>query len=121
MPGLSAALANVMLAAVKASDYEYVKMHIGDPGPNGTANPAAETTRKLINWSDPASGSMFSVDDLEYESVAATEIWTHYSLWTAATAGTFGHSGTLNPKSVTATDDITVPSGSVSMTFPLAA
>ena len=29
----------------------YVKLHLGDPGEDGTANPAAETTRKAITFS----------------------------------------------------------------------
>ena len=38
----------------------YIKLHLGDPGEAGTANPAAETTRKAVSFSAASSGSMAS-------------------------------------------------------------
>jgi hypothetical protein len=114
-------LANLMLAVVEANGFTYIKMHVGDPGPNGTANPAAETRRMAVDWGAPSGAALVSVADTGLAAVAATEVWTHYSLWSNSTAGTFGHSGTISPKAVTAGDDVNVPAGSVSLTFPVAA
>jgi len=121
--GLSAPLANIMLSAVEPNGYVWVKFHVGNPGATGTANPAAETRRLAVDWGVAADGSMVSALDATLLAVAATETWTHYTLWNDVTAGTFGHSGQLpaGGKAVTAGDDVTVVAGSVSMTFPLAA
>ena len=49
--GISSTLANAWLDALgNATSFSvatpYIKLHVGDPGANGTANPATETTRK---------------------------------------------------------------------------
>ncbi|WP_181778920.1 phage tail fiber protein [Pseudonocardia pini] len=119
-PGLSATLANLKLAVVEANSYVYVKMHTGDPGPNGTANPAPETTRKLVDWTTPTGGAMESAAEIEWPDLAAIQTWTHYSLWNASTGGTFGHSGTIAPRSWGVGDDAILPAGTVTMTYPLA-
>jgi hypothetical protein len=41
-------------------------------------------------------------------------------LWTASTAGTFGGSGTITANGVTAGDTFTIPSGSLTLTLPVA-
>jgi hypothetical protein len=118
--GLLAPLANAMLAVVEANSYVYIKMHVGDPGAAGTANPAPETTRKLVDWSVPAGGAMESVAEIEWPDLAAAQTWTHYSLWTAASGGTCGHTGTIAPRSWGVGDDAILPVGTVTMTYPLA-
>lgn len=74
----------------------YVKLHTGDPGEDGTANAATETTRKAVSWSAAASGSKASSATLTWTNVAATETYTHWSLWDAATAGNCLWSGALS-------------------------
>lgn len=118
--GLSATLANAMLAAL-ASGYTWVKLHIGDPGPAGTANSALETARKQATWTTPAAGAMETSNALAWTAVAGSEDYTYYSLWSASTAGTFGHSGLVTADAVVAGNNFTVPIGGLDVTFPLAA
>ena len=83
----------------------YAKLHLGDPGENATANPAAETTRKAITFNAAASGSMSAAATVTWTNVAATEVYTHWSLWDNSTAGNALWSGAFNTSaSVTAGD-----------------
>ena len=46
------------LAAVErltawATKYDNIQLHVGDPGANGTANVAAESTRIAVTWGTP--------------------------------------------------------------------
>lgn len=89
----------------------YVKLHIGDPGEAGTSNAATETTRKLASWSAASSGSMATSAVLEWTNVAASETYSHWSLWDNATAGNCLWSGALtSPASVTAGDTFQITS-----------
>jgi hypothetical protein len=36
----------------------FMKLHIGDPGAAGTANPATETSRKAASFGTPSAGGM---------------------------------------------------------------
>jgi hypothetical protein len=118
---MSAAAANIMLNALYAAGYRWVKLHTGDPGPNGTANAAAETNRQQITSAAAAGGALTSTADMVWSAVAGTETWRYITLWSASSGGTFGASGTIVPKSVTAGDDATVPAGSAQVVFPVAA
>src|SRR4051794_6747789 len=92
----------------------YVKLHTGDPGEDGTANAAAETTRKSITGAASANGVFTSVNDLAWTNVAGTETYTHVSLWDAATAGNCLWVGPLTAsKAVVAGDNFTIPTGSL--------
>lgn len=68
---------NVSFAVATA----YVKLHTGDPGEDGTANAAANTTRKACSWSAASSGSMSTSATLEWTNVPNTETYSHWSLW----------------------------------------
>lgn len=59
----------------------YVKLHIGDPGEDGTNNAAAETTRKSVSWSAASGGTMASSATIEWTNVSTTETYSHFSLW----------------------------------------
>ena len=59
--GLSSYLANKFLDAVgNATAYSaanvFVKLHIGDPGADGTGNPATETTRQSVSFGAATGG-----------------------------------------------------------------
>jgi len=67
----------------------YIKLHIGVPGEDATANAAAETTRKIATW-DAASvgaGTAALSATVTWTSVAASETYSYFSLWDAATVG----------------------------------
>jgi hypothetical protein len=94
----------------------YVKLHLGDPGEDGTANAATEATRKLVSWSSASSGSKASSATLSWTNVAATEVYTHWSLWDNSTAGNCLWSGSLSASaSVTAGDTFEITSLTLSL------
>lgn len=94
----------------------YVKLHTGDPGEDGTANAATETTRKLVSWSSASSGSKASSATLSWTNVAATEVYSHWSLWDNSTAGNCLWSGSLSASaSVTAGDTFEITSLTLSL------
>ena len=59
----------------------YVKLHTADAGEAGTSSAATETTRKVAAWATAASGSIATSATLEWTNVAATETYSHWSLW----------------------------------------
>jgi len=70
-------------------------LHTGDPGEDGTANAASESTRKAVSFAAASGGSMSSSGTVEWTNVAATETYTHWSLWDALSAGNALWSGAL--------------------------
>jgi len=94
----------------------YVKLHTGDPGEDGTANAATETTRKALSWNAASSGSKATSASVSWTSVAGTETYSHVSLWDASSAGNCLWSGALSSSvSVTAGDTFTLSSLTVSL------
>ena len=64
----------------------YLKLHIGDPGEDATANPAVETTRKAVTFG--ATGNpRLNTAIVTWTNVATTETYSYGSLWDAATGG----------------------------------
>ena len=126
--GFAPATANSLLDALaRAVNYTaptavWVKLHIGDPGSAGTANAATETTRKQGTFGTGAAGGAISnTAALTWTAVAGSEDYTHYSVWTASTAGTFLWSGTVTANPVTAADDFTIAIGDLDLSFAVAA
>lgn len=127
--GLSATVANAILDALCRSvawtepAAFYVKLHLGDPGSAGTANPAAETDRVLATMSAASGGAITNSADLDWTAVAATEVITHVSFWDASTAGNFlGSDALAASKSLDAGDDFSIPAGDLDLSLtPIAA
>lgn len=117
--GWGSAAANSALDSL-GSTYPWMKLHTGLPGSAGTSNAATETTRKQVTFASASAGSKASSADLTWTSVAGTETYTHFSLWTASTNGTFGGSGSITANGVTAGDTFTISSGSLTLSLPLA-
>lgn len=87
----------------------YIKLHTGDPGEDGTANAATETTRKVTAWNAAASGAIAISSTLSWTAVAATETYSHWSEWDASTAGNCLWTGALSATaSVTAGDNFSI-------------
>lgn len=123
--GLSATLANSLLDAYcNATSYSvatpYIKLYIGDPGAAGTANAAVETTRKLVSFGAAASGAIANDAQISWTSVAATEDYTHWGLWTASSGGTFLQSGTITANAVTIGDTFNINTGDLDITASVA-
>ena len=92
----------------------FLKLHIGDPGEDGTANPAVETTRKACSFSaaSTVSGTGTKVSTgAEWTLVAATETYSYWSMWDNETAGNCLWYGALSSNaSVTAGDTFEITS-----------
>ena len=98
----------------------FIKLHIGDPGAAGTANPAAVTTRQSATFSAAAAGAI-ALSNSPAFAMTATETISHISVWSDVAAGNFHWSAALTtPKAVVNTDTLTFTSAGVSL-VPLAA
>lgn len=117
--GLGSAGANTALNALVVA-YPWVKLHIGAPGSAGTSNPAVETTRKAAVFSAASGGAITNTNLPTWPAVAASETYTHFSLWSASTGGSFGASGTVTAAAMTAGGNFQVPIGDLDITFTLA-
>jgi hypothetical protein len=94
----------------------YVKLHTGDAGEAGTTNAATETTRKVAAWATAASGSIATSATLEWTNVAATETYSHWSMWDALTGGNCLWTGALSSSAaVTAGDTFQITSLTLSL------
>jgi len=128
--GLSVDTANALLSAIfQQTSYAvtglWVQLHTDAPGSDGTSNVAANDTRMDATacfGSAPAGGSI--ANDVEigpWFSAPASETYTHASLWTASSGGTFVGSGTITSAAVTTGDDFPIPIGDLAASFPVAA
>lgn len=117
--GLSAAGANSGLDAIAAA-FPWIKLHTADPGAAATTAAATETTRKQATWAAASSGSVANSALLTWTSIAGSQDATHFSAWSASSAGTFGFSGTITANAYTAGDIYEVAIGGVAASFTLA-
>ena len=123
--GMSEATANAVLNAywnqtnITAPTAIWLQLHVGDPGANGTANVAAETTRKDVTavFAAASAGAVTSDTAVTWTSVAGTEDFTHWTLWSASSAGTFYWSGTITANAVVAGDTFTFPIGDLDISI----
>jgi hypothetical protein len=118
--GFTTAAANTHLDN-QGTTYPWIKLHVGDPGAAGTANPATETTRKQATWSAASGAAKTTSADLAWTNVAGTEDYSHFSMWTLATGGACGGTGTVTANAVTTADSFTIPAGDLDLTLPVAA
>lgn len=94
----------------------YVKLHTADAGEAGTTAAATEATRKSAAWAVAASGSIATSATLEWTNVAATETYSHWSMWDASTAGNCLWTGALaTSAAVTAGDTFQMTSLTLSL------
>lgn len=120
--GLAAASINTSLDTIfGTSSNVFVKLHLGDPGAAGTANAAVNTTRAAVQFAAAASSSKASNSDAAWTSVSTTETYTHISIWTLSSGGTFLGSGTVSGGAVTAGNDFKIASGSLTASISGAA
>jgi hypothetical protein len=94
----------------------YIKLHTADAGEAGTSSAASETTRKVAAWATASSSSIATSATLEWTNVAATETYTHWSMWDASTAGNCLWTGALSSSAaVTAGDTFQITSLTLSL------
>lgn len=106
-------------ATAAAAYTPYIKLHIGDPGSDGTGNPSVVTTRQLATFAAPSGAS--SSATVPTFSMTATETITDISIWDASTGGNFKESWALGA-SVPVVNGSTFSFTSFSLSYgPLAA
>lgn len=107
--GFSATFANNCLNAIAGSSFTpptatWAKLHVGDPGALGTANPSSVTTREQVTWAAASGGVIIMSNTPTWGTWSGTspELLTHLSFWDASTSGNFIFSVAL-PGTVTIT------------------
>jgi len=123
--GLSAYLCNSFLNALGnntsyAVTTVFIKLHVGDPGANGTANPATETTRKSVSFGAASAGAIASDADISYTNISGSQDATHFTAHDNVSAGNFLFSGTITGNAYTAGDTYTISSGNLSASLTVA-
>jgi hypothetical protein len=114
--GVLAAEANEDLDAL-AAEYPWIKLHVGDPGASGTANPAAETDRVQASFAAAAGGVIATNTETRWNGVAANEDYTHWSGWSAETDGSAGWSGTITADAVNTGNNFVIDAGDLTFSF----
>lgn len=101
----------------------WIRLHTADPGAAGTTAIAGNDTRKLVSFGAASGGTLSNDAAITWTTgeVDTTEDYTHWSAWTASTAGTFLFSGTITANAVTAGDEFTIPIGDLDITLSVAA
>lgn len=112
--GIAQTRANASIDATVALG-TWIKLHLGDPGSAGTANPAANTTRQQATMGSASAGSAANTVAVTWTSVPNSETYTHFSMWTASTAGTFLWSGTVTGGTVVATNNFVAAVGAFTL------
>lgn len=119
--GVSSYLANAVGNATSFSVATvYVKLHVGDPGANGTSNAATETTRKAASFAAASSGSIASDAAITWTNIAGSQDATHFTAWDNISAGNFLFSGTITANAYTAGDTFTISSGALTVSLTVA-
>ena len=106
---------NKLLDTIRGTSFSapgtFVRLHIGDPGEDGTSNNASNSTRQSITFSAASAGSMATSSGATWTNVPTTETYTHWSLWDASTAGNCLWKGSLSSSAaVTAGDTFQITS-----------
>jgi hypothetical protein len=123
--GLSAYTANKFLDALgNATAFSvtdvYIKLHVGDPGANGTSNPATETTRKVVTFAAASNGTIASDSAATWTNIVGSQDATHFTSWDNLTAGNFLFSGTITSNPYTAGDTVTIASAALTASLTVA-
>lgn len=97
----------------------YVQLHVGDPGEDGTANVAGETTRRPTGaFSAAVSGTTDNDAAITWTAVSTTETYTHISIWDASSAGNCLFVGALTSSvPVITPDNFQINAGDLDITF----
>lgn len=83
--GLAVGLCNLWLNTLRnvpfTAPITCMQLHVGQPGPNGTANPSAVTSRVAVTFTSGNSGGFALTGALPLWNMTASETLTHVSLW----------------------------------------
>lgn len=120
MTDLSNYLENAWLKTLAGTPFTnvtpYVQLHTGAPGEDGTSNVATETNREIATFNVPAGSTMTNSTASTWSAVAATETYSHLSIWDASTSGNCLWQGSLTASvGVNAGDDFEIAAGNLSL------
>lgn len=124
--GIAQAMLNALCRSVAWTEPAafYIKLHTGDPGADGTANPFGDATRKEATFSAAAAdGTITTSADINWTNVTAAGTVSHVSFWDASSGGAFLGSDDLATSRVLAIgDNFTILAGDVDLSLsPIAA
>jgi hypothetical protein len=117
--GLSTAAANTLLGSLTTT-YRWVQLHTASPGAAGTTAVAVNSTRQQATFAAASGASIANSADVTWTGVAGSEDYTHFTVWTASTAGSFGFSGTITANPVSTGDGFTFQASAFTASFPTA-
>lgn len=105
-------------ATYTANAATYVQLHTGDPGAAGTSNVAGETTRQAVTFAAAGSGAAASTTDATWLLVSTTETYSHVSVWSASSGGTFiGSDQLASSQAVQAGDTYELVAGNLTLSI----
>lgn len=114
MPGYSVTAANQALDGLSGGTTNvlaFTNLNTADPGTTGASE--ATSTRQATTWNAAAARAKTNSSALTFTGQAGGTPCTHFSTWSAVSAGTFGISGALSSSVTAAT--ITVAAGALSL------
>lgn len=95
----------------------HIKLHVGDPGEDCTANPAGHTGRVAATFAAPSGGVIANSAPVSFEGLTAAGTISHFSAWTASTGGNPLFYGALTtPRTVAIDDDLVFAAGALTVT-----
>jgi len=121
--GYSPAKARDILDDV-VTEYPFLQRHTGDPGPNGTANVSASSSRQdsTGKWAAASTSGATSTKAtnaaITWANESAAEDHTHVTLWSLAAGGAFGMSGLITANPVGVGDDFVAAAGAIVLSQP---
>lgn len=125
--GIATTVGNALLASIlngtafTTYTSPYVQLHVGAPGSAGTANIAGNNVRVASGtWSTPTGGSATNNAAINWTSVSTSETYTHCSLWSASSGGTFLASGPVTASAITAGSNFSIAIGAATVSIPVA-
>lgn len=124
----SAQAAGILDALGNATNYTaptafWLQLHTADPGAAGTTAIAGNATRHQVSFGAASGGTISNDAAVTWTTgeVDTSEDYTHWTAWTASSAGTFICSGTMTANAVTVGDEFTIPIGDLDLTLTVAA
>jgi hypothetical protein len=119
---LEDAIANALRGGGAGSSFTapaavYAKLHLGDPGEDGTSNAAAETTRKAVTFGASSGGVISLSNTPSWTSYPAAESVTHISIWDDVSAGNcLGSGATAATHTMQIGDTLNLSAASITIT-----
>lgn len=99
----------------------YVQLHTGLPGAAGSSNIAGNNVRQPAGaFNTPSGGSTTNTSAVNWTTVSTSETYTHVSLWSASTSGTFIASGSITAGAILAGQNFQIPAGGINVSLPVA-